>query len=218
MSAPLLRLEHASFGYGGRPVLRGVSLAVSPGERLAVLGDNGSGKSTLLRGLLGLLPPLAGKVLRSPELGDAVGWVPQEERLDLLFPMTALDVARLGRALAKPWHAPLDAGDEREALAALESVGLLRERDAPFAELSGGQRQRALLARALAARPRLLVLDEPTSAVDARSEAAVAALLERLPGESGLAVIVVTHRQTLLAGRGVRAFTLEDGRLREGRP
>ena len=215
MSEPLLRLENASFGYAGRAVVRGARLAVSAGDFLGVVGANGAGKSTLLKGLLGLLTPLSGRVVRSAELGRALGWVPQRDALDALFPMTALDVARLGRALVKPWHARLDARDETLAREALEAVGLADKLDAPFAELSGGQRQRALIARAFAVEPRLLVLDEPTAGVDPESEDALIELLARRNRDHGLAVVLVTHHHAMLRGRASRVVTLADGAVAE---
>jgi ABC-type Mn2+/Zn2+ transport system ATPase subunit len=215
MSGPLLTLTDASFGYDGRPVVRGASFSVAPGEFIGLVGPNGSGKSTLLRGLLGALPPLTGAVTRSPALGRALGWVPQRDALDALFPMTALDLARLGRALVKPWHARLDAEDEALARSALARVGLEGREDDAFAELSGGQRQRALIARALATEPRLLVLDEPTAGVDPASEEAIISLLAERSRAHGLAVVLVTHHLALLRGRAGRVLAVDGGVVTE---
>lgn len=218
MNEPLLRLDDAAFGYDGRPVVRGASLSVAAGDFLGIVGPNGSGKSTLLKGLLGLLPPLSGSVARSAGLGRAVGWVPQRDALDSVFPMTALDVARLGRALVKPWSARLDARDEALSVEALAAVGLQDRSDAPFSALSGGQRQRALIARALAVEPRLLVLDEPTAGVDPESEDAIIDLVSRQSREKGLAVLLVTHHHAMLRGRASRVVTVDGGRLTEAAP
>ena len=217
MTRRLLSVERASFGYGGRPVVRDAELAIAEGEFVGLVGPNGSGKSTLLKGLLGLLPPLAGRVVRSDTLGRALGWVPQRDAIDPVFPMTALDVARLGRALVLPWSRRLSAEDDALALDALRQVGLSRQAGAPFQELSGGQRQRALIARALATGPKLLVLDEPTAGVDPESAAAILRLLAELREERRLAVLMVTHHLASLERSATRMLEVDGGRVRERR-
>ncbi|MBI4061069.1 MAG: metal ABC transporter ATP-binding protein [Elusimicrobia bacterium] len=211
---PLLRLENAAFGYDGRRIVRDVELAVAPGDFLGVAGPNGSGKSTLLKGLLGLLKPLSGTVFRSPALGRALGWVPQRDALDAVFPLTALDIARLGRGLVLPWHARLGAKDEALARRCLATVGLSGKAEAPFQTLSGGQRQRALIARALAVEPRLLVLDEPTAGVDPEAEESIMTLLKDLTRSKEMAVVMVTHQQEHLKDAATRVVMVRDGRLR----
>lgn len=212
-SEPLIRLENAAFGYAGRRIVRDVQLDVSPGDFLGVIGPNGSGKSTLLKGLLGLLEPMSGAVRRSPALGRALGWVPQRDALDAVFPLTALDVARLGRGLVLPWHARLGADDEALARRCLATVGLSAKADAPFQTLSGGQRQRALIARALAVEPKLLVLDEPTAGVDPEAEESIMALLKDLNRGKDMAVVMVTHHHEHLKDAATRVVSVRDGRL-----
>src|SRR5262249_15150402 len=159
--AALLSLAGADFGYAGRAVVRGATLAVRPNEFVVLLGSNGSGKTTLLRGLLGFLPPLAGSV--RARAGLRIGYVPQRETLDALYPLSAFDVARLGawRDLAF-WRVggARERDLARRALEACRADGFAGRR---YAELSGGQRQRVLLARALASEPELLLLDQPTA-------------------------------------------------------
>jgi ABC-type Mn2+/Zn2+ transport system ATPase subunit len=208
----LVRVDSADFGYEGRPVLRGVSLAVRPGELVGVLGSNGSGKTTLLRGLLGLIPPLAGSVTRAPDL--RIGYVPQRETLDPLFPLSAFDVALMGTYAERPPWRPLGSGLRRRALAALAACradDLARRR---FAELSGGQRQRVLLARALVSEPQALVLDEPTAGVDAATEQAILEALGELRSARGIAVWIVSHHAHALSGKLDLVVRAADGTAR----
>ena len=208
---PLLRAIEADFGYEGRPVVRGASLEVVPGEFVALAGSNGSGKTTLVRGLLGLVPVLGGRVERRP--GLRVGYVPQRETLDPLYPLTAFDVTLLGACRDLPFWRPTGAaerGRAHAALAATQAEPFARSR---YATLSGGQRQRVLIARALATEPALLVLDEPTAGIDPQTELAILEMLVRLARERGLAIWMVTHHLHAVAERVDRLLHVHDGRL-----
>lgn len=189
---PRLRAEGLRVGHQGRPLLPALDLEVRAGELWAVLGRNGAGKTTLLRTLLGLLPPVGGRLT---VFGNArIGYVPQRSDLDLGVPARVLDIVRTGIDRGWSFLSPWPSKEEREkverVLEEMEVAPLARR---PFAELSEGQKQRALLARALISDPDVLVLDEPTSAMDRRMEHAVFELLERLAAERGLALLVVTH-------------------------
>ncbi len=187
---PLLTLRDASFGYGGRAVVSGVDLTVDAGAFVGIVGHNGSGKSTLLRGVLGLIEPLAGRVERNTR---AIGYVPQRETLDALFPLRADEIVHMGAYGRLRGLRRLQAAERDRARTCLARVGLAERASSPFASLSGGQRQRVLLARALMVEPELLVLDEPTSGVDAESQVEIAELLHRLSTEAGTAVLMVSH-------------------------
>jgi len=187
MSA-LLEARDLAAGYGGPPVLQGVTFEASAGERIGVLGPNGGGKSTLFRVLLGELRPLRGAFRRPPRLG----FVPQTERSRLDYPVSALDVALMGTLSRVPWWRPVGRADRRAAVAALARVGLSELADAPFGELSGGQRQRVLVARALVQDAPVLLLDEPFSGVDQTSEELLERLLDELARE-GRGLLVATH-------------------------
>jgi ABC-type Mn2+/Zn2+ transport system ATPase subunit len=177
-----------TLAYGPRTVLRGVTFAVGPGERAAVLGPNGGGKTTLFRALTRDLEPVAGEV-RVPE---RAGVVPQTERSRLDFPVSALDVALMGAVSRLPWWRRPGRADRERARAALERVGLGAEAGETFGALSGGQRQRVLLARALVQDAPVLLLDEPFSGLDTHSAELVMGLLDELAAE-GRAVLVATH-------------------------
>jgi ABC-type Mn2+/Zn2+ transport system ATPase subunit len=200
--APLVRLDDASIGYGGRALLGGVSIAVEPEVFLAVVGPNGGGKTTLLRTLLGLLPPVAGRRVAGSPLG--VGYVPQRDHVDALWPLSVGDVVRMGRIPAAGPGRGLRKEDDEAARRALGRVGLPDLWSRAFRTLSGGQRQRTLIARALAAEPRLLALDEPTNGMDPAAELSAMDLLRELHAAGGIAVVMVSHRLEAVANYAQR--------------
>jgi ABC-type Mn2+/Zn2+ transport system ATPase subunit len=184
----LVAAHELAVGYGGRPVLEGLTFTLEPGQRLAVLGPNGGGKSTLVRALLGELTPLAGRL----ELSARCSVVPQTERSRLDYPVTALDVALMGSVSRLPWWRRPGRGERARALAALAEVNLEDLAGRAFGELSGGQRQRVLVARALVQDAGLVLLDEPFTGVDAASADVLAELIDRLAAD-GRGVLVATH-------------------------
>jgi ABC-type Mn2+/Zn2+ transport system ATPase subunit len=214
--AQLVALEDAAVGYGGRPLLSGVHLAVHAGDFLAIVGPNGGGKTTLVRTLLGALRPVAGRVIRPRAL--RAGYVPQREGVDTIWPFTAGEVVLMGRTPGLgPFRRP-GAADREAARAALARVGLPGVWALPFGELSGGQRQRTLIARALAADPELLVLDEPTSGMDPAAELATMDLLRALHSGGPLAIVMVSHRLDAVANaaRSLAFVDQERGLFRVG--
>jgi ABC-type Mn2+/Zn2+ transport system ATPase subunit len=211
MPTPLLRLEDADFGYEGRAIVHRASLVVRADEFVVLVGANGSGKSTLVRGLLGLLPPLSGRVER--RAGLRIGYVPQRETLDPLYPLSAADVVMMGAARdLRPWQR-LGKAERDRAHAALLACGVTDFATRRYAALSGGQRQRVLLARALATDPEVLLLDEPTAGVDPVAERALLDLLGDLAHRRHLAVWMVTHHLHAIADRADRVATVEEGRV-----
>lgn len=211
----LLALDGAAFGYGGRAVLSDVSLRVEPGAFVGIVGPNGAGKTTLFRGLLGLLRPLRGIVERG---GDAVGYVPQRETLDVLYPLTVREVVEMGAYHRLRGLRGLRVEERRSTQAVLERVGLSDQARAPFSALSGGQRQRALIARALLVRPRVLLLDEPTSGVDRAAQRTILELLLELNTKEGIAVLLVSHQLALVREAVREAWWVSGGRVQRGDP
>jgi ABC-type Mn2+/Zn2+ transport system ATPase subunit len=194
---PLVRLDDASIGYGGRAFLQGVTVAVEPEDFLAVVGPNGGGKTTLLRTLLGTLPPVAGR--RTAESPLRVGYVPQRDHVDALWPLGCGDVVVMGRVPGVGPGGRIRPADVEAAARALTRVGLEELWKRPFGTLSGGQRQRTLIARALASEPRLLALDEPTNGMDPSAELSAMDLLRELHAGGGLAVVMISHRLEAVA-------------------
>jgi ABC-type Mn2+/Zn2+ transport system ATPase subunit len=217
MPTPVLALRDVSLGYDGRAVLQHLTFEVEEGEFLALLGPNGAGKSTLLRGILGLVPALAGRIEHGFDRNASPpGYVPQRDALDPIFPLTASEVVLMGTyARLGPLH-PVGRAQHHIAATALEQVGLTAIADVPFWSLSGGQKQRVLIARALAAEPRVLLLDEPTAGVDPGAAAAIMEVISRLNREHGMTVVLVTHqlRQARPLVRSV--IWVEDGTARKG--
>jgi ABC-type Mn2+/Zn2+ transport system ATPase subunit len=188
----LVALERAAVGYGGRAILTDVGLAVAPGDFLAVVGPNGGGKTTVLLSLLGALPLVGGRLVRARHV--RVGYVPQRDHVDPVWPFTAGEVALMGRIPAiGPFRRPGRA-DREKVREALGRVGIENLAGVAYGEMSGGQRQRTLIARALAADPELLALDEPTNGMDPAAELATMDLLRELHGGGKLAIVMVSHR------------------------
>jgi ABC-type Mn2+/Zn2+ transport system ATPase subunit len=211
MNVPALRLQDVSLGYDGRPVLRGVSLEVEQGEFCALLGPNGAGKTTLLRGMLGLLPVLGGRIEYGfDRRATPPGYVPQRESLDPVFPLTALEVVLMGTFARLGPFRPVGRRQHRAAADCLRQVGLETLAGEPFWALSGGQKERILIARALAAEPRLLLLDEPTAGVDPGATVAIMDVISRLNRERGLTVVLVSH-QLRIVREVVRSVIWVDG-------
>jgi len=186
-----LRLDHVSFAYGhGPPVLRGVDLAVQRGEFVAIAGPNGGGKTTLVRLAVGLEQPTSGRI---DLLTRKVGYLPQRAQAGIDAPLTVRELVTTGRASRTRLIGPLSTGDRETVREAIERVGLVPQADRRLSTLSGGQQQRAFIAKALAAVPELLVLDEPTTGVDVEAQEAIALLLQRLRRELEMTILYVSH-------------------------
>jgi zinc transport system ATP-binding protein len=193
----VVELSGVDFGYTSTPVVEDVSLAVAPGEYVAVVGPNGSGKSTLLKLMLGLLRPdegvarLFGESAHAFDDGARVGYVAQHASASKEMPITVREVVKMGR-FPHVGFGRLSARDWAVVDDALETVGMTAFANRRVTQLSGGQRQRAFIARALAGEADLLVLDEPTVGVDVESVGAFYDLLESL-NDAGITVLLIEH-------------------------
>ena len=210
-----VRMRDVTVAYGDRVALDDVDLDINAGALLAVIGPNGAGKSTLLKAIAGLITPVAGtiEVLGAPP-GDAarrVAYVPQAELVDWGFPVTVGDVVMMGRVPLIGIGRSPSRTDRNAVREALESVGMAGEDGRQIGALSGGQRRRVFLARAMAARPDLYLLDEPVTGVDATTEEDLMRLLER-EAAAGRAVIASTH-DLAAAAHHFHEVALVNGRI-----
>jgi zinc transport system ATP-binding protein len=186
-----LKLEQVTFAYGhAPPVLRDVDLDVERGEFVAIAGPNGGGKTTLVRLVVGLEQPTSGRV---ELMVGKVGYLPQRTQAGIDAPVTVRELVTTGRASRTRLLGPLTAADRVSVQEAIDRVGLSPHADRRLTTLSGGQQQRAFIAKALAADPELLVLDEPTTGVDVEAQDAIAALLQRLRSELEMTILYVSH-------------------------
>jgi ABC-type Mn2+/Zn2+ transport system ATPase subunit len=225
-AAPIIEFQAASFTYNGNVALDALTFAVRPGEFLGIIGPNGSGKTTLLKAILGLIAPVRGRAtifdctchqLRCHHRA-MIGYLPQRSHTDPHFPVTVVETVLMGRYSAIGlFHRPT-AADRALAAAALDDVGLLELGDRPLGQLSGGQQQRVLIARALAQQPQVLLLDEPTTGIDAPTQASLLALIRRLHRERGLTILLVTHDINVISPVVDRLALLNGRLVAIGRP
>jgi zinc transport system ATP-binding protein len=195
-----VELRSVDFGYDpGRLVLADVDLTIDSGEFVAFAGPNGGGKTTLVRLLVGLERPTRGEVRLFGEPShrfsrrSTIAYLAQRAQLGVDAPATVREVVSAGRLATAGLFGPLRTRDRAAVAEAVERVGLTDRIDAPIRTLSGGQQQRAFIAKALAAEPSLLVLDEPTTGVDAEAQEALAVLLDELHRDLEVTVIYVSH-------------------------
>ena len=194
MNQPLLKCEHVDFGYENYDVVKDVSMEINPGDYLCIVGENGSGKSTLMKGLLGLIKPTGGVLTLADELRrSGIGYLPQQTPAQKDFPATVQEVVISG-CLGKRGNRPFYSMEERKLAAVnMEKLGITDLKKSCYRDLSGGQQQRVLLARALCATQKMLLLDEPVSGLDPKVTAEMYTLIEKLNREDGITVIMISH-------------------------
>jgi iron complex transport system ATP-binding protein len=217
----MLEVSNLAFGFPGRTVGRDVSFALGDGEVMCVLGPNGGGKTTLFRTLLGLLPPHGGNVslegvslhsLSRREIAQRIGYVPQGH--SAYFAFTVLDFVLMGRTAHVGVFSVPGRKDRDVAGRVLESLGIAALAQRPVTEISGGERQLALVARALAQEPRLLVLDEPTASLDFGNQVHVLQKISALAA-TGISILFSSHDPDHAFLTSQRALLLAEGRALE---
>lgn len=190
----ILTCKNASFGYDGEVVLSGIDFTLCGGEYMCILGENGAGKSTLVKGILGLISPVTGEI----EFGEGlraceVGYLPQQTQVQKSFPASVLEVVLSGRINSMGMRPFYNRKDRDDAVKKLELMGMKGMERRSFQELSGGQKQRVLLARAMCAAGRLILLDEPVSGLDPAATTDLYELIADINKNMGMTVIMVSH-------------------------
>jgi len=215
MSDALLALQRVSAGYAGQAIFVDLDLSLVPGQFAALVGPTGGGKSTLLKLILGLLPCTRGSVQRLPQV--TIGYVPQREIIDWRFPVTAEQVVLMGRYRQTGYWPWATRTDRHEVAQLLERLGLAAYARRHISQLSGGQQQRVFLARALIARPDLLLLDEPTSGVDLKTQHDILHLLHELNRE-GMTILLATHDLNTIASHVPWVICFQHSIIAQGPP
>lgn len=189
----LISCENISLAYDKKTVLTDLSFQVNQGDYLCIVGENGSGKSTLMKAILGLVPTGKGRIVMGEGLSRrSIAYLPQQSAAQKDFPASVREVVLSGRLSEKRFFSYYTQADKAEAEASMKRLGILSLQNQSFRELSGGQQQRVLLARALSARMRLLMVDEPTNGLDPAVTAELYDIISQINKE-GAAVIMVTH-------------------------
>ena len=190
----LITCDHMDLGYENQDAVLDVTIQVNAGDYLCIVGENGSGKSTLIKGILGLLKPTGGTLTVAEELKKSgIGYLPQQTAAQRDFPAAVWEVVLSG-CLKRRQNRPFYSAAERElAKLNMEKLGITDLKDQCYRELSGGQQQRVLIARALCATDKLLILDEPITGLDPSAIQDFYHLVERLNKKDGVAIVMVTH-------------------------
>lgn len=190
----LVLCDNITIAYEGQIVVRELTFQIEQGEYLCIVGENGSGKSTLVKSLLGLKAPMKGRIV----LGDGlkqkeIGYLPQQTDVQKDFPASVQEVVLSGRLNSRGLCPFYSAADRRQAEAMMQLLGIDGQKKSCFRDLSGGQKQRVLLARALCATKKMLLLDEPVTGLDPIVTAEFYQLIKEVNEKSGIAVVMVSH-------------------------
>ena len=189
-----LTCQNLCAGYDGRPVLQDLSFELLAGDYLCIVGENGSGKSTLMKTILGLQTPISGRILTGDGLRkNEIGYLPQQTVVQKDFPASVREIVLSGcqgRCGSRPFY---NKEEKQLAAEAMDKMQITRLARRCYRELSGGQQQRVLLARALCATQKMLLLDEPVSGLDPKVTAEMYTLIEKLNREDGITVIMISH-------------------------
>lgn len=191
---PLITCSHADFGYENHDAVIDVTMEINPGDYLCVVGENGSGKSTLMKGMLGLLKPTSGTLTVAEELKrTGIGYLPQQTAAQKDFPATVYEVVISG-CLSRRGNRPFYSKVEKQlALSNMEKLGIGHLQKHCYRELSGGQQQRVLIARALCATDKMLILDEPITGLDPSAMQEFYQLIKHLNEKEQVTILMVSH-------------------------
>jgi len=188
-----ITLENVAIGYNGKVLLKDINLSIKAGEFIVLFGPNGSGKTTLFKTILRIIPPIQGAIIYGDGQPTRFGYVPQRQYLDEIYPFMAEEVVLMGTFGQVRPFCPTPKTNRVWIEQCLKDVGMLGMRKKLFSELSGGQKQRILIARALATRPNILLLDEPITGVDILAQKMIMELISQLHKKHHLTIMMVTH-------------------------
>lgn len=189
---PQIICENVSLGYDGRPIVSGLNFTVNSGDYLCIVGENGSGKSTMMKTILNLTPPLSGSIHMEELSPTQIGYLPQQTQVQRDFPASVMEIVLSGFQGQRGLRPFYTRAEKQTAAENLEKLGLKDFSRRCYRELSGGQQQRVLLARALCATRKCLLLDEPISGLDPRAAAQMYEIIGQLHRE-GITVIMISH-------------------------
>lgn len=190
----ILTCNHVTLGYDGVEILKDINFAVGSDTYLCIIGENGAGKSTLIKGILGLVRPMSGRIETGEGLKSSeIGYLPQQTGIQKDFPAAVYEVVLSGRINSMGMRPFYSQADKAAALKNMEMLSIADLKDRCYQELSGGQQQRVLLARALCATKKLLLLDEPVSGLDPVAARDMYELIAKINREQGIAIIMVSH-------------------------
>lgn len=212
---PIFDVKNLNFKVGNQDILSSISLEIFHSQYIAIIGPNGGGKTTLIRMLLGLDKPTSGSILlygkkiQNFKEWNKIGFVPQRASLvDQNFPATALDIVKMGRVSKRKLFSRESKEDKDTVYDAMKKMDILDLKDRMVGTLSGGQRQRVMIARALASKPEILILDEPNTGVDVASQKNFYTLLKKLNKEESITIVFITHDIGVIADDIGRLFTI----------
>ena len=215
MSKPCIICKNVAFAYDGRAAVTDVSFTLNCGDYLCILGENGTGKSTVVKGLVGLTRPVSGEIEYIGTRKDQIGYLPQCSAIPEGFPASCFEVVLQGRGTKKLFYSK---NDKKEAKRNMELLGISELKNKCFSELSGGQKQRVLLARALCATERLLLLDEPVSALDPVVTAEMYSLIAKLNREHAITIVMISHDTATAAKYATHILHMKEKPLFYGKP
>ncbi|MDN3513192.1 MAG: metal ABC transporter ATP-binding protein [Candidatus Brocadia sp.] len=188
-----ITLKDVAIGYSGNAILSDINFSLKKGEFVVLFGPNGCGKTTLFKTILRIVPPIHGTIIYGDNHTPGFGYVPQRQYLDEIYPFTAEEVVSMGTfGHRKPFY-PASKTDRLLVEQCLKDVGMLELKKDFFSELSGGQKQRILIARALATRPNVLLLDEPITGLDVLAQKKIIELISELHKKRQLTIVMITH-------------------------
>lgn len=210
----LITCNDVTFGYDGNTILSDVNFSLDGGEYLCIIGENGAGKSTLMKGLLQMKKPIAGEIITGNGLmSNEIGYLPQQTVSQKDFPASVYEVVLSGRLNSLGLKPFFTRKDKKDALEKIELMGLSDLIHRSYQELSGGQQQRVLLARALCATKKLLLLDEPAAGLDPVVTKELYELIARINKEQNITVIMVSHDMTAAAAYASHILHLKNAQL-----